>query len=141
MVRVCGTPYIRKNTCSSSRNSCPPQPTCNSGRVLTAGPSYIRSPWHPPIFHSRISYCAPSTVICPPRTIVVDSRPRTAKEIEAEQRAAAAVAMIFFASLALLGVLAAAVSISRDCRFLGDQCSSPDIFGNQVCTPIYDCKW
>lgn len=130
MVRICGNSY-RKSSCSTLRTSC--ATSCNSGRVLHTGPSYIRSPWYSSIFQPSFSY-APSPVI-------VDAYPQSRTitySSSAERRLAAVVGII---ALATIVAIAVAVSVSRDCHFISTECSLPNLFGEQLCNDVYDCKW
>lgn len=123
MVKICGAPYVKREACPT-RTACPtscPPPPCSSGRVLSAGMPYIRRPWYSPYF----SYPRPAYV----RPVTVYSEPSAGSAV------VAAVAIV-----ALLAI-AVATSVSRDCRFVETQCSSPNIFGEQVCQDIWDCKW
>ena len=144
MVLVKGTPF-RTSTCRSE-NTCPscscPPPPCTT-RVLRMGPSYIRQTCSPPVFVNR---CPPPVVIDPspvivhhasPTVVVGTQHPRYhTYHDETATRIAVIVAVAIFAIIAI-GI---AVSISRDCRFLYNECVF-DVFGQEWCTPVYDCKW
>lgn len=133
MVRVCGTPYVRNNNSCRSACSTPSVPSsCSPGRVMHVGPSYIRSPYAP--FQSVYVASAPST-------LVIESPLRETTVIHHRSRNDDRVVVAAIMALAVLAIIAVAVSYSRDCHFVGTDCSPPNIFGQQVCQDIWDCKW
>lgn len=95
--------------------------TCSS-RVIRAGPSYRASPFCGGLFRS--SFWAPPYYPEVPPRIYLPIEPSPAM---------IAIAAIVIASLV-------AIDISRDCRYIGTDCTYT-LFSGRVCTPYYDCKW
>jgi hypothetical protein len=136
MVRVCGTPYIeRESTCPAPQNTCSATPTCaptctpppcGPNRVIRTGPSYIESPWRPSFFQPCAPY-VPSPVITHSYSAPVDP---------SCEAAAAVIAVVAIAAIVAIG---AAIAISQDCHVVGKECGPYNLFGERVCNLIYDC--
>jgi hypothetical protein len=142
MVEVRGAPYIKKSNRAASHSPSPSPP-----RVIRTGPSYIRSSFPAPIVHPYPVYVNPTphhvVIHSPPPPLVVDSSPGqvvVVRDVKTKRRDDLIGALVI-GTILLIAAASIAVSISRDCKWIRDDCTPPDLYGNQLCTPIYDCKW
>jgi len=144
MVIFRGSPYVKRN--QNFSNTCPASP-----QVLRTGHGYrppLFSPF-PSLFspfpYGTRTYTPQPQIIyqqAQPPTVIVDEFGGTTTVIESRRRDSDATVAFAVVTLIAISVIAAvAISISRDCKYIGEECSLPDYFGNKMCTPLYECKW
>jgi hypothetical protein len=134
MVRVCGSPYVKKSSCPTSSPLRPSTP-CSTGRVIRTGPSYLRSAWSgpcSPIFR-------PSPICITPSYSYPHISSSPVISYTPASSASGVVAAITILSLVALSWIA--IAASQDCHYTGEECSVADMFGNQLCHSVWDCKW
>ncbi len=122
--------------------ACPPTP-CTT-RVIRTGPSYIRQSWAPSFYNP---YYSPAVISPPPwvwrrsPTVIVDDSAAVIVRDKKTRKRDDAITAVVLATIVVLCVAAAAISISRDCHYIRTDCTPPDVWGNQLCNDVYDCKW
>jgi hypothetical protein len=109
--------------------------SCNPGRVICSGPTYVRRPWYPSIFRPYPYYSS----VSPLSPVIVDPCPQIHTVHHSSGGAAGIVALAV--SIIALVAIASAVSISRDCHFIGTDCHYDIWSGAELCNDLYDCKW
>ena len=104
--------------------------TCPAFRgpgVRRYGQTYVKSPWY-----SSFGRFA--------RPIFVDPWPCSTRFCHSgDLEGVAAVATVV--TLVALIALAARVALSSECEYLGEECSSPDLFGNRLCQSVWNCQY
>jgi hypothetical protein len=144
MPEVRGSTY-RKSTRPPS-SICPPTcaPPPSMTRVIRTSPSYIRQSWVPSFYNP---YYSPAVISPPPvvvrrsPTVIVDDSSAVIVRDKKARKQDAVITGVVLAAIVVICMGAAAVSISRDCRWIRTDCTPLDAWGNQLCNDIYDCKW
>jgi hypothetical protein len=143
-------PEVRGSTYRKSTRPplpiCPPTcaPSPCTTRVIRTGPSYIRQSWVPSFYNP---YYSPAVISPPPLvvrrspTVIVDESSVMIVRDKKAWKRDAVITGVVLAAIVVICVATAAVSISRDCHWIRTDCTPPDVWSNQWCNDVYDCKW